>query len=264
MERKIVSLNMAGWAWTITDEAWKERMERTCKYIRNKVADPMVIGLQEVQLSGGKYLETLETCFPDYHIILPKGYNNQPRSVISIMLIRKDICESYSVSTLEDLADSLRYNYVTINTTDELCFRVLNVNIPHTCYEDRAEWFQQDRQELRAKFIKAVEELADTYSHEQDIKFIALGDFNTTPDDTFIEGLAYTFINRPMADPVLKNDKNKVTWINGDSRNRLDYILYSNGMICDTGFSAKITEIDNTTIKDKMSDHALLIGGVAY
>ena len=67
-----------------------------------------------------------------------------------------------------------------------------------------------------------------------------------------------------MLDPVVKEDKNKVTWINQGSKNRLDYILYSQGMLCDTGVAAKVTEIDDTTITDKMSDHAMLIGGVRY
>ena len=35
-------------------------------------------------------------------------------------------------------------------------------------------------------------------------------------------------------------------------------------MLCDTGVAAKVTEIDDTTITDKMSDHAMLIGGVRY
>ena len=259
MEREIVSLNMAGWAWKITDEGWKQRMERTCEYIRKRVSDPMIIGLQEVQLSGGKSLETLEKWFPEYHIVLPAGYNNQPKSAISIMLIRRNICESYSIDTLDDLENNLLYNYVTINTTDELCLRVLNVHIPHTCCEDnRSERFQQDRKELRAKLVGAVSKLA-----ESDINFIALGDFNTPPDDSFIENLD-TFIDSPMLDPVLPKDKKKATWINGTSKNRLDYILYSSGLICDTGVSAQITQIDDTTITDKMSDHAFLIGGIAY
>ena len=94
-------------------------------------------------------------------------------------------------------------------------------------------------------------------------KRLPKGDFNTPPDDSFIENLD-TFIDSPMLDPVLPKDKKKATWINGTSKNRLDYILYSSGLICDTGVSAQITQIDDTTITDKMSDHAFLIGGIAY
>lgn len=264
MERQIISFNMAGWNWRLSKEKWEDRMKRSCEYILNKTDKPMLIALQEVQLAGGKYLNILKEYFQEYHIVLPPAYNNQPKSVISILLIRKDICESHCVNELDGLEGSLRYNYVTFNTVDGLCFRVINTNIPHTCYEDKAEWFQKNRRVLREKFIDTIESMAMTYKNEPDVKFIALGDFNTVPDDSFIEGLAYTHINRPMLDPVVKEDKNKVTWINQGSKNRLDYILYSQGMLCDTGVAAKVTEIDDTTITDKMSDHAMLIGGVRY
>ena len=131
MNRQIISYNMAGWNWRISTEKWEDRVRRSCEYIINKMSEPMVIGLQEVQLSGGKYLKVLEEYFPEYHIILPPAFNGQPRSVISILLLRKDICDSYSVNVLDNLEDSLRYNYVTFNTSDGLCFRVLNTNIPH-------------------------------------------------------------------------------------------------------------------------------------
>lgn len=264
MNRQIISYNMAGWNWRISTEKWEDRVRRSCEYIINKMSEPMVIGLQEVQLSGGKYLKVLEEYFPEYHIILPPAFNGQPRSVISILLLRKDICDSYSVNVLDNLEDSLRYNYVTFNTSDGLCFRVLNTNIPHTCYDDKAEWFQEDRRILREKFIKAIEIMADIYKNEQDVKFIALGDFNTVPEDPFINGLAYTYVNRPMIDAVEKEDKNKITWLNQDSQNRLDYIFYSRGMLNDTGLSAKFTQIDDSSIINQMSDHAILFGGVVY
>lgn len=263
MERQIISYNMAAWNWKLTLEEWGDRMKRSCEYIINKTSEPMLIGLQEVQLSGGKYLDILKQFFPKYHIILPKAYKGQPKSVISILMIRKDTCDSYSVNKLENLEDSLRYNYVTFNK-DGLCFRVLNVNIPHTCYEDKAGWFQEDRRRLRETFIEKINSMAQTYKNEPDVKFIALGDFNTVPEDSFINDLAYTYINRPMIDTVAKEDKNKITWNNQGAKNRLDYILYSQGMLCDTGLSAKITTIDDTTIVEKLSDHAILIGGLVY
>lgn len=264
MERQIVSYNMAGWNWKLSDEAWKNRLNRSCEYLVNKMSEPMIIGLQEVQLSGGKYLDVLKDHFPEYHIILPVGYRNQPKSVVSIILIRKDICESYSIATLDNLKESLRYNFVTFNTTDGFCFRVLNTNIPHTCYEKKAGWFKENRRILRETFLDEIKSLAETYRNEADVKYIALGDFNTAPNDSFIKALAYTYINRPMIDPVAASDKNKITWKNHGSKNRLDYILYSQGMLCDTGMSAKITKIDDTTITGKMSDHAVLVGGVVY
>lgn len=263
MERQIISYNMAGWNWRLTDEAWKSRMQRSFDYIHDRTSGPMLIGLQEVQLCGGKALDTLSQNFPEYHIVLPDKYAEHQRSVISILLIRKDVCDSYSVGKIENMDECLRYNFVTLNTTDGLCFRVININIPHTCYRDKAEWFQKDRKTLRENCVEAIKALAATYKNEPDVKFIVLGDFNTTPDDPFIEQLAYSW-NSPMIDSVEVKDRNKLTWKNLDSKNRLDYILYSKGMLYDTGLSAKITTIDETTISDKMSDHAMLVGGILY
>ncbi|MBD5495751.1 MAG: hypothetical protein HDR12_15655 [Lachnospiraceae bacterium] len=266
MDMQIVSLNMAGWNWRLSKETWNDRLERICEYIKSKSSNPFLIGFQECQLSGGRYKKVLEKHFPDYYIVLPKGYNNQPKSVISILLINKSFCSSYSLMELDNLEKNLRYNYVNINTHVEgLCFRILNTNIPHTCYKKSAEWFQEERRELRETFIKDIKELAQTYCNEQKLNFICLGDYNSHPEDPFIEFLAYND-DKPMMDAIKPADKNKVTWYNNviKSKNRLDYIFYSLSMLKNTGLSAKFTIIDDTTITAKMSDHVALIGGVSY
>ena len=262
---ELISLNVAGWNWRISNEKWGDRLKRICEYIRNKMNNPLVIALQEVQLSGGKYLKVLEEQFPDYHIVLPQAYKNQPRSIASVLLINKSLCESYNVRTLEGLEDSLRYNFVHINTHIEgLCFRILNTNVPHNCLENAAEWYRQEREELRAKFIRKMKDLANTYRSESDLKLIVLGDFNAVPDDTFIESLAYSY-DRPMIDSVKNHDKNTATWRDfiTKTKSRLDYILYSTGMLRNTGVSAKFTLVDETTIFQELSDHAILVGGIA-
>ncbi len=233
---ELICLNVAGWNWGASSENWGDRFERICKYIKNKMDEPLVIALQEVQLSGGRYLKILEEQFPDYHIVLPQAYNNQPRSVVSVLLINKHLCESYNVRTLDGLEDSLRYNFVHINTHIEgLCFRILNVNVPHNCLEKAAKWYREEREELRALFIRNIKELANTYRSEPDLKLIVLGDFNASTEDKFIKSLAYTY-NRPMIDAVKDHDKNAATWKNfaTKTKSRLDYILYSIGMLCVT------------------------------
>lgn len=266
---QLISLNAAGWNWH-GKEGWKERLNRICEYIKEKMQNPLVIALQEVQLSGGKYLKVLEEQFSDYHIVLPKAYKNQPRSVVSVLLINKNLCKSYNVRTLDGLEENLRYNYVHINShininanIERVCFRILNINVPHICLQNAAEWYRKEREELRTLFISKVKELADTYRTEQDIKLIVLGDFNTVPDDKFIESLVYSY-DRPMVDAVKKHDKNTATWrdLVTKTKNRLDYILYSTGMFCDTGVCAKFTLIDETTIFQGLSDHAILVGGI--
>lgn len=263
-DMELISLNVAGWNWRISNEKWGDRLKRICEYIRNKMNNPLVIALQEVQLSGGKYLKVLEEQFPDYHIVLPQAYKNQPRSVVSVLLINKNLCESYNVRTLEGLEDNLRYNFVHINTHIEgLCFQILNTNVPHNCLKNAAEWYREEREELRALFIQNIKELANTYRSEPDLKLIVLGDFNALPDDRFIESLAYAY-DRPMIDAVKDHDKKIATWRNFATRtkSRLDYIFYSTGMLCNTGVNAKCTMVDDSTIFKELSDHVILVGEI--
>lgn len=264
-EKQIISLNCAGWAWKTSKESWESRLRRTCDYIKNKMSNALFIGLQEVQISGGKYIKVIEEYFADdYYVILPASYNDQPRprSVISLLLLKKNMTDSYVINTLEGLEDSLRYNYVTVHTVDGMSIKCANLNIPHTSYGNYAPWFQDNRRLLRQCFIKNIKSLADTYKNESDIGLVIMGDYNTVPEDSFIDSLAYSYIDRPMIDAVKPMDKNKVTWRNNGCANRLDYILYNQGLLCDTGFSAKITIVDDYPIIAKFSDHAALIGGI--
>lgn len=265
-EMELISLNVAGWNWRSSNERWDKRLNRICDYIRSKMSNPLVIALQEVQLSGGKYLKVLEKQFPNYHIVLPKGYKNQPKSVISVLLINKDLCEAFSVGTLEGLEDSLRYNFVTISTYIEgLCFRILNVNVPHNCFNvNTAEWYKEEREELRKLFVNCIKELARSYRSEPDMKLIVMGDLNSSPDSDFITSMAYTFYNRPMIDAVGPNSKEMITWRDNATKleSRIDYILYSLGMLCDAGVRAKYTQIDEQTIQQELSDHCMLIGSL--
>ncbi len=174
----MVSLNCAGWNWRMTTEKWGDRLHKVCNYIKENVNSPFIIALQEVQLSGGKYLSVFEEEFPDYYIVLPIGWKNQPHAVVSLMLINKKICRDYNVRDLDnaDLNDSLRYNFVHINTSYEgLCFRILNVNVPQTCFTgNEAQWYRESRTQLRSAFEKELIKIANTYRSEPDLNLSCL------------------------------------------------------------------------------------------
>jgi exonuclease III len=267
MELPIVSQNVAGWSWRLSKETYTDRLKRIL--IDLKAKDCFITSLQEVQLSGGKYLSLIREVFPEkeYELILPKAYTNQPKSVVSLMIIKKEYCDSYSVSTLEGLEDSLRYNYVTINTPIEgLCFRVLNVNVPHNTfdYSKTAAWYREKRVELRKRFLQRIKELAETYRREPDLKLVITADMNMSYEDPYIQKLAYSY-DSPMLDAVKECDRTKITWNNQllNGSNRIDYILYSRAVISERGgLKAKYTVVDDTPIVDKKSDHCYLVGGL--
>ena len=100
MKLGIVSHNVAGWGWRTTGESYEDRFERGL--IDLKAKNCFLTNLQEAQLSGGKYIEVIRKHFPEaeYELILPKAYKNQPKSIVSLMLVKKEYCDSYSVSTL--------------------------------------------------------------------------------------------------------------------------------------------------------------------
>lgn len=269
MELGIVSHNAAGWNWRLSKEAYKDRLERIL--IDLKAKDCFITSLQEVQLCGGKYLGLIREYFPEaeYEIVLPKAYNNEPKSVVSLILINKDFCDSYSVSTLEGLENSLRYNFITINTQIEgLCFRILNINVPHNVFDQSktAEWYRQSRVELRKLFLQRIKELSETYRSEPDLKFVITTDMNMSYEDPFMNKLAYSY-DSPMLDAINECDKTKITWNNRllNGSNRIDYILYSRAVISERGgLKAKYTVVDDTPIVDKKSDHCYLIGGLVF
>lgn len=99
----VVSHNIAGWAWHTTKESYESRLERALVKLREK--DSFITGIHELQLSGGKYIPTIRKHFPEsnYELILPQAYNDQPKSVVSTLLIKKDLCKSCSISTIEGL-----------------------------------------------------------------------------------------------------------------------------------------------------------------
>lgn len=266
----LYSLNVAGYCWRITDARWEDRFRELCAYIARKIAltttPTLAIGLQEVQLTKGRHLSILKEYFPDFHIVLPKAYNpdTSPRSVISVLLISKEMCDSYSINTLTGLEDNLRYNHVIVNLHSGLCFRLLNVNLPHLCFNNHtAAGYKASRLSQRKAYEESIYQLAKAHQKEQDVKLILFGDVNSTPKSDFMQTLVYSNYMPSFMDAL--EYESTYTWKNElvHAESRLDYILYSLGMLNDTGISVK-TLIDSTTISQRLSDHAMLFGELIF
>lgn len=105
--------------------------------------------LSEV-ISGkdNKYLDILRGEFQGYVMVLPKAYRNDFRSAINVLLINAEGYHEHNTRILDGLEDSILYEYVDIDT-DYGYFRVVNAHIPHTCNENRQEWYQQSRKDFK-------------------------------------------------------------------------------------------------------------------
>lgn len=154
---------------------------------------------------------------------------------------------------------------MTVNTPIEgLCFRFLNANVPHQCFDENktAEWYRKSRVKLRRLFLNNIRELAKSYRSDPDLKFFMMADLNTSPDDPFMQNLVYSY-GSPMLDAVKEEYRYISTWNNKGATNRIDYILYSRGMISErSGAKVRFTEVDDSPITEKTSDHCILVGGI--
>ena len=74
MKLEILSINCAGWGWKLSDLCWHQRLSDICSYIKKRCENPFAVALQEVQLSGGKYIATIRDFFPEseYFLSCPK------------------------------------------------------------------------------------------------------------------------------------------------------------------------------------------------
>lgn len=89
-----------------------------------------------------------------------------------------------------------------------------------------------------------------------------MADLNTSPDDPFMQNLVYSY-GSPMLDAVKEEYRYISTWNNKGATNRIDYILYSRGMISErSGAKVRFTEVDDSPITEKTSDHCILVGGI--
>ena len=116
---------------------------------KKEAPEAWLFGLSEV-ISGkdNKYLDILRGEFQGYVMVLPKAYRNDFRSAINVLLINAEGYHEHNTRTLDGLEDYILYEYVDIDT-DYGYFRVVNAHIPHTCNENRQEWYQQSRKDFK-------------------------------------------------------------------------------------------------------------------
>lgn len=261
-EKFIVSFNLGGYAWKTTTETWQDRLERACMCIKDVAPDAWIIGLSEVVLgTNSKYIDVIRNAFPNYEVVLPKAFSKDYKSAINVLLINREGYSGHTVMTLNQMNDSLLYNYVHIDSIYG-CFRLLNVHMPHTCNGNKAEWYQRKREELRSVFEHAVEDTCTTYSKEVDIQFIFMGDLNATPQDSFINKIS-GLVNPSIYNATQTEDRKKSTYHNsiyGDSH--IDYIFYSMGSMQGDVIEVYRNEILNIPIVNKISDHCIIRGKV--
>lgn len=261
-EKYIVSFNVAGWNWRITQEPWKDRLERACDCIKKEAPDAWLVGLSEV-IPGkdDKYLDVIREEFPNYVLVVPKAYECNYRSAINVLLISREGYHGHDTRVLGSLADSLLYNYIGVNT-DYGCFRVLNVHIPQTYNEGKPEWYQKQRKDLRAVYERSIYEECMIYKREQDIQFICMGDLNSFSESSFIEKLS------GRVEPVLfnatrPNDRDLPTWKNPECKSaHIDYIFYSMGSMSAPAIEVYYNDIIDRPIREKVSDHAIIRGKI--
>ncbi len=265
-----VTHNVSGWNWTRSKETYEERLIRILEQIRNtrlhrvegaRKELPFCVGLNEAALNRGKHLKTISKCMPGYIVVLPVGYdpNNSPKSVINILLIRKDLIQSYEVLEMPGLAGKtekwLGYNYVIITTKWGEQFRVLHVRNCPTKNEGKASWYQKWREKLHEEIMEAVMTEVAKY-HEQE-NFILMGDFNRTPDDETMKKLRFFYTMLPLA------EEKKPTFLGANSNSHIDYIFVSAPTVTKESHEVFLAEIVEQPWVTKTSDHAILIGCVA-
>ena len=261
-EKYIVSWNLAGWNWRISKERWLDRLGRACNFIKMAAPDAWLIGLSEV-IPGkdDRYINEIKKKFPNYIVVMPKAYKKNYRSAINILLINNEGYHKHNVRTLDNLEDSLLYNYVAIDS-DYGYYRVLNAHMPHTCNEDKPEWYQHNRNELRTIFEDSVVDTCNAYRREPDMQFVFMADANATPEDGFIKKLSGS-VNSALFNATRTGDRDIPTWRKqGYSPNHIDYIFYSMGTIMSPVIEVYNNEIIQTPIFDSISDHALIRGRI--
>lgn len=259
-EKYIVSWNLAGWNWKLSNEKWGDRLARACDYIKEVAPDAWLIGLSEV-IPGkeDKYIGIIKQKFPNYIVVMPEAYSENYRSAINVFLINREGYHEHRVRTLDHLEDSLLYNYLAIDSNYGY-FRVLNAHMPHTCNEDRPKWYQASRKELRSVFEDSVADTCSAYRKEPDIQFVFMTDANCSPEDGFIKKLSGS-ANSALFNATRSGDRDIPTWRNPEySPNHIDYIFYGMGTVMAPVVDTYYNEIFDKPISDGISDHALIRG----
>ena len=207
--------------------------------------------------------EYTQEMLSEYILVTPHAYrkNSSPRSAINVLLIHREGYRYHATRTLEDLENSLLYNYVGIDT-DHGYYRVLNIHIPHTDNGDRPIWYQQNRIDLRKKFEVALKKTCRSFAQEHEIPFILLGDFNATPDGSLIQELTNPY-GPCLFNATLTRNWVTPTYINPERGSaHLDGIFYSTGAMQSDMLTVKENQILREPVDEKMSDHCMILGQI--
>ncbi len=254
----VVTQNCAGWNWKTNKKDFKTRLKAMLEKIWNE--DPDIVGLQESYFSSA-YRNVIEEFFPEdkYIIIAPKNYNAEAnkKSVISIMILKKQdlqLCEQLDLPGLEA---SLRHTYVEAHY-DYGKIRPLNLWIPQTSLNDKkSETYRKERLEFKEKYIKAVLKETNLWS-DSDQLFIPLGDYNLTTEN--LEDLEAGEASEKLVEPLKPEDKGAYTWHDSTlgPGSDIDHIRF--GAKYNLPIAFKHTRIDYSPINEGLSDHAMLVG----
>ncbi len=142
IEKYIVSFNIGGWVWNITKESWKDRLKGACECIKKEAPNAWIIGLSEVVPGREeKYIDVIRKEFPEYVVVLPEAYKNNYKSAINVLLINQEGYHNHNTRTLDNLEDSLLYNYVAIDT--EYGYYAAKNN-PHQTYSGKGNDYRRE------------------------------------------------------------------------------------------------------------------------
>ena len=258
--------NCSGWRWRKNNLRFSGRLRSMLNNIA--ATDPTVIGLQECYYSSS-VLAIIREVFPkdQYIVLLPTAYDPaaNKRSVITILIVKMQGVIKCTPITLYPLIHSCRYNFVELIFEDNTVMRLLNIWVPQTSHNSNmASWYRELRTELKQTFFSAIKAEAEKYINS-DILFTCFGDFNSSRKEDFLASLADPSSPTSfMYEPIAPKDIDTPTWISdSDNSGRdLDHILFSSGYKKPIAFVQ--TKIENSPLKDGLSDHSFLVGTVCF
>ena len=262
---RIITQNCSGWSWKKNKTGFAVRLRSMLKNIA--AADPTVIALQESYASQA-VLAIIREIFPEneYRVLLPLAYNPaNKRSVVTIMIVKMQGVLNCTPLTLYPLTQSCRYNFAELVFADSTVMRILNIWVPQNSFNSNApEWYREERRKLKEMFFSAIKTEAEKYINS-DILFTCFGDFNSSRKEDFLASLADPSSPTSfMYEPIAPKDIDTPTWISdSDNSGRdLDHILFSSGYKKPIAFVQ--TKIEDSPLKDGLSDHSFLVGTVCF
>lgn len=257
----IISFNVAGWAWKLSNDKYRDRLIRICNHIKKGEGTPLVICLQEVQLGRKcKYLRVIREQFDGYEAVLPLNYSNEqhPQSIVNMILIKKENLiglKKLQLPIKEKYRDNYRYNYIEISTTAGL-FRIINLHMPMVCNnQGRPHWYQKSRKEFNKEMWRAVLKEAEKFNSWGRGVFAIIGDLNEAKSGPNIADLMfkYKFVD--------VDAKDKDTYFNHNfGSKKIDYMMVNmSSFNPESNLGLLNARIDSSTFSEHLiSDHAMI------